>query len=228
MEGGEGGAVAPEEGEREGKEQRARLRHTRRYAASLVKEKRSSGAPRAVVWAVSRGLLAYLQSSTPTVIKRCYPNSPDRADGKLVREILRAATDPGSVEVVESVFFLPKPRPLNLLLDVFGGPVLVLQGRNDPLNDAVARANAIRSACPQVSVHFLKAGHCPHDEVPDAVTSVLVKWAVNPWRGSGAPGGEEEGAGVTGTALGEEGPLEVLVEEAMLGAGLRSKQGAPK
>lgn len=36
-----------------------------------------------------------------------------------------------------SVFYLPKPRPLNhLVADLWGGPTLVLQGVLDPLNDA--------------------------------------------------------------------------------------------
>lgn len=40
-----------------------------------------------------------------------------------------------------SVFYLPKPRPLNYLVGgLFQGPTLVLNGSLDPLNNAVARA----------------------------------------------------------------------------------------
>jgi hypothetical protein len=39
------------------------------------------------------------------------------------------------------VFYLPKPRPLNYLVnELWGGPTAVIQGVLDPLNDAQVRA----------------------------------------------------------------------------------------
>lgn len=53
-----------------------------------------------------------------------------------------------------SVFYLPKPRPLNhLVADLWGGPTLVLQGVLDPLNDAKGescvsfKAASLQSIC---------------------------------------------------------------------------------
>lgn len=61
-----------------------------------------------------------------------------------------------------SVFYLPKPLPLNhLVKDLYRGRALVLQGAKDPLNDARGRAQALQDSCPNVSVHLLDAGHCP-------------------------------------------------------------------
>ncbi len=77
-----------------------------------------------------------------------------------------------------SVFYLPKPRPLNhLVADLYAGPTLVLQGAKDPLNDAVARANAIQGSCPNAALHLLEAGHCPHDERPDLFNQELLRFA---------------------------------------------------
>lgn len=47
-----------------------------------------------------------------------------------------------------SVFYLPKPRPLNHLVGaLYRGPTLVLNGALDPLNNAVARAQ-VRAKIP--------------------------------------------------------------------------------
>lgn len=76
--------------------------------------------------------------------------------------------------VCRSVFYLPKPRPLNhLVADLYRGPTLVLQGARDPLNDAVARANLICATCSNAELRLLEAGHCPHDERPDLFNSEL-------------------------------------------------------
>ena len=73
-----------------------------------------------------------------------------------------------------SVFYLPAPLPLNhLVAELYGGPVLVLQGARDPLNDAPVRATALAAACSNVRVHLLDGGHCPHDEVPAAFNEAL-------------------------------------------------------
>eukprot|EP00850_Spirogloea_muscicola_P012687 SM000083S22734 [mRNA] locus=s83:157543:163190:- [translate_table: standard] len=144
---------------------------------SLESQAPSRGAPYIVAWFLSRILFFYLQSNVSRILKRCYPKDTSRADQWLVQEIIRASHDPGALEVVESAFYLPKPRPLNQLIDQYGGPVLVLQGKFDPLNDAVARANALKACCPGVALEFLDAGHCPHDEVPDLVCQHIDKFA---------------------------------------------------
>jgi hypothetical protein len=53
----------------------------------------------------------------------------------------RAACDSRSADVFASVFYLPKPRPLNYLVnELWRGPTAVIQGVLDPLNDAQVRA----------------------------------------------------------------------------------------
>ena len=48
-----------------------------------------------------------------------------------------------------SVFYLPKPRPLDHMVGaLFGGPTLVLNGALDPLQKAVERAEVRPSAVP--------------------------------------------------------------------------------
>ncbi len=76
-----------------------------------------------------------------------------------------------------SVFYLPKPLPLNhLVRDKFQGPTLVLSGARDPLNDAGGRARQLKACCPKIDVVMVEAGHCPHDESPSMINAELLKF----------------------------------------------------
>lgn len=46
----------------------------------------------------------------------------------------------------------------------------------DPLSNAVARAQGLKDACNNVDVQLLDAGHCPHDEVPELVNEGLLRF----------------------------------------------------
>jgi pimeloyl-ACP methyl ester carboxylesterase len=136
---------------------------------------KSKGPPQAIVGPVSSALFRFLEGGVEKQLKRVYPVNPNRADAWLAGEISRAAKDPGALGVFRSVFYLPKPRALNYLLDEFGGPVMVLQGALDPLNDAKGRAAKLGELT-KAKVVLLNAGHCPHDEVPEEVNAELEKF----------------------------------------------------
>eukprot|EP00873_Tetraselmis_striata_P041449 jgi/Tetstr1/461713/TSEL_000607.t1 len=127
---------------------------------------------------VSRLLISYLETSIGKTLGNLYPTNPLAADSYLADEIYRAACDPGALGVFRSVFYLPPPRPLNYLVDTYGGPTMILQGKLDPLNDAVGRAEELRALCKtEVELHLLEAGHCPHDETPGVVNEYLASFA---------------------------------------------------
>lgn len=137
--------------------------------------------PSFVPWSIARLLFAYLDGNVDTILRRCYPKNPGAIEPWFVEEIKRAAADPGAIDVFESVFYLPKPRPINFLIDLFGGPVLVLQGRYDPLNDATGRAKSLQAACPgSVTIELVDAGHCPMDESADSVSLHIASFAKRP------------------------------------------------
>ena len=134
---------------------------------------------RLVVEAVSRALFLYLKLSIGKTLKRLYPTNPDAADAWLASEIARAAADPGALAVFQSVFYMPRPQALDTLLARgYGGPVSILQGALDPLNDARGRAAALAAAVPGASVRLFDAGHCPHDEVPEEMAAALDEFAM--------------------------------------------------
>lgn len=41
------------------------------------------------------------------------------------------------------------------------------------------RSAKFRQYYPNLSEHFLNAGHCPHDEVPDQVNALLKSWVTD-------------------------------------------------
>lgn len=125
------------------------------------------------------------RSARPQVaklVRSYYPARPAAADQLLVDAIVRDGSDPGAPNVIASGQKLPPQRPLNEVLSAqhgFGGPVLVPQGKDDPLSGAersqkrAAQLGRLRSG---VTVQLLDAGHCPHDEVADQVAAAIVGW----------------------------------------------------
>lgn len=143
-------------------------------SAQLVRPTRT---PRnGFAWIGSRLLLLYLQFRARDILTKCYPRNTKRVDDWLISEILRASHDPGVLVVLESVFNFSLQVPINYFFNSFGGKTLVIQGMRDPLSDSKLRVSKIKKHCKDITIKELNAGHCPHDEVPDEVNSILRDW----------------------------------------------------
>ncbi|KAJ7515707.1 hypothetical protein O6H91_22G024300 [Diphasiastrum complanatum] len=143
------------------------------YAScKYLKPTKNSG----VAWIGSRFLLLYLQTQCRDTLKKCYPINSSRADDWLLREVLRASYDPGAIAVLESLFYLRAPLPLNFFLDRYDAKVLVIQGAKDPLQNSLQKANMLKAYCKNVSVALVNSGHCPHDEIPEEVNGIIYNW----------------------------------------------------
>ena len=103
--------------------------------------------------------------------------------------------------MLRSGFYLAPPRPLPYLLnDLFQGPVLILQGVHDPLNNAKGRADTLEAVLENAKKVLLEAGHCPHDEVPE-----LVNEAIHDFVQSLPAGAQRAGAELNGPPPGQNG-----------------------
>ena len=71
------------------------------------------------------------------------------------------------------------------LLGKLTSPLLLLWGEGDPWMNAKQRSEKYRQYYPQMTEHFLQAGHCPHDEIPGKVNSLLGDWIKNQVMGNG-------------------------------------------
>jgi pimeloyl-ACP methyl ester carboxylesterase len=97
---------------------------------------------------------------------------------QLVEEIHRPACDDGAMDVFTSVFSTPQGEKVDVLLKQLTCPLLLLWGEADPWINARERSDKFRQYYPELTEHFLQAGHCPHDEVPDRLNPLLRDWVL--------------------------------------------------
>jgi pimeloyl-ACP methyl ester carboxylesterase len=95
---------------------------------------------------------------------------------QLVEEIYGPSCDPGAADVFASVFKTPQGYKIDMLLAQLAKPLLMLWGEGDPWMKAQERGEKFRKYYPNLSEHYLQAGHCPHDEVPEQVNFLLKNW----------------------------------------------------
>lgn len=138
------------------------------------KERRTSSA----AWLGARALLLYLRLRIKNTVKNCYPTKVERADDRIINEMIRASYDPGVIVVLESVFTFDLSVPLNYLLKDFNNRVLVIQGMNDPISDSKSTVALLEEHCKGIVIRELDAGHCPHDEIPEEVNPIIQDWVV--------------------------------------------------
>ncbi len=98
---------------------------------------------------------------------------------QLVEDIYRPSCDEGAFDVFASMFSTPQGEKVNVLLKQLTCPLLILWGEADPWMNSRERSKQFRKYYPQLTEYFLKAGHCPHDEVPDQVNSLLKDWVLS-------------------------------------------------
>jgi pimeloyl-ACP methyl ester carboxylesterase len=98
---------------------------------------------------------------------------------QLVEEIYRPSCEPGAAEVFASVFSTPQGEKVDVLLKQLTCPLLLLWGEGDPWMNARERSPLFQQYYPQLQEYFLRAGHCPHDEVPEQVNSLLRSWVLS-------------------------------------------------
>lgn len=111
-------------------------------------------------------------------LEKVYLNKSAITD-QLVEEIYRPACDPGAAEVFASVFSTPQGEKVDVLLKQLTCPLLMLWGEADPWINARERGMKFRQYYPELTEYFLRAGHCPHDEVPEQVNSLLRAWVLS-------------------------------------------------
>ncbi|HEY9667806.1 MAG TPA: alpha/beta fold hydrolase [Coleofasciculaceae cyanobacterium] len=98
---------------------------------------------------------------------------------QLVEEIYRPSCDAGAYKVFASVFKSPQGENIDVLLKQLTCPLLLLWGEADPWMNAKERGEKFRQYYPQLVEHYVQAGHCPHDEVPEQVNAILRDWVLS-------------------------------------------------
>jgi pimeloyl-ACP methyl ester carboxylesterase len=112
------------------------------------------------------------------VLKQVYPVDNTNVDKELVESIVFPAQDPNAAEVFYRVIKKNGNGPdvyVDDLLTRISIPVLLLWGEKDPwIRPLYAdRIQALYSKAVRVSID---AGHCPHDESPNAVNEAIINF----------------------------------------------------
>lgn len=98
---------------------------------------------------------------------------------ELVDLLYAPSCDPGAQQVFASILSAPPgPTPAELLPKV-RHPLLVIWGADDPwtpITGAKIFQQASENGQSIKLVPIPKAGHCPHDEVPEVVNELIVNW----------------------------------------------------
>lgn len=95
---------------------------------------------------------------------------------QLVEDIYRPSCDKGAAQVFAEVFKNPQGEKIDNLLQQLQCPLLMIWGEADPWMNAKERGAKFREFYPNLTEFYLKAGHCPHDEVPEAVNNLILNW----------------------------------------------------
>jgi pimeloyl-ACP methyl ester carboxylesterase len=98
---------------------------------------------------------------------------------ELVEDIYRPSCDRGAADVFNAVFQTPQGEKVDVLLGKMQCPLLILWGEKDPWINAREKGEKFRTYYPEVTEHYLEAGHCPHDEVPEQVNALISEWILS-------------------------------------------------
>jgi len=110
------------------------------------------------------------------ILRQVYPIDSDQVDSKLVESIRFPSLDPNASEVFYRVITKNGNGPAKVynddLLEKLDCPLLLCWGEYDPwIRPAAAdKIQALKPSCTRISID---AGHCPHDEKPEAVNTAI-------------------------------------------------------
>jgi pimeloyl-ACP methyl ester carboxylesterase len=115
------------------------------------------------------------------ILSQVYVNKA-QCDELLAESIYRASTEPGALEAFQEISAAGgrSTRSLSQLLESSlkaGKPLALVWGLKDPWMTPT-KLDELSSAYPGATVARLEnAGHCPHDDDPDAANAALIGWA---------------------------------------------------
>jgi pimeloyl-ACP methyl ester carboxylesterase len=111
-----------------------------------------------------------------SVLRRAYPSGA-HLDDALVELLVRPSREAGAVESFRGFVNLFDDHLAPELLEHLALPVRMIWGAADPWEDpAEARRWAATYRCIQELVVLEGLGHCPHDEGPEQVNPLLLRW----------------------------------------------------
>ncbi|WP_041429191.1 alpha/beta fold hydrolase [Synechococcus sp. PCC 7502] len=127
-------------------------------------------------WAISL-LFQFVKqrSQIRKTLLKVYINKSAVTD-ELIANIQRPANDLGAIDVFRSVFSSPQGKKVDELLQTMNCPLLAIWGEADPWMNTQARGAKFKEYYPSLTEHYIKSGHCPHDDTPELVNPIIKDW----------------------------------------------------
>jgi pimeloyl-ACP methyl ester carboxylesterase len=98
---------------------------------------------------------------------------------ELIANIQRPANDQGAIDVFRSVFSSPQGKKVDELLQTITCPIMAIWGEGDPWMNSPARGAKLKEHYPSLTEHYIQSGHCPHDDTPELVNSLIRDWLIS-------------------------------------------------
>ena len=123
------------------------------------------------------------------ILKSVYPSDPTNVNSDLVESIRAPALDPNAAEVFYRVITKNGSGPMAFVDDIIKElecPVLLAWGEKDPwirpaaadkMHRLHAEYHGENNASKWMKRVSIDAGHCPHDEAPEAVNAAILGFA---------------------------------------------------
>lgn len=133
-------------------------------------------------WVLKQNWITYIlfqrlrnKKNIRKTLEKVYLDSSAITD-QLVEDIYRPSCDEGALQVFGSVFKSPQGEKIDQLLQKMTCPLLNIWGEADPWMRSQERGAKFQKHYENLTEFYLKAGHCPHDEVPEEVNELITAW----------------------------------------------------
>ncbi len=136
-------------------------------------------------WVFQRRISQYLLFQylrNPWVIRRTLKKvylDHSAITDELVADIHRPSCDVGAFDVFSGLFSNRQGEKVDILLQQLTLPLMLIWGEGDPWMNSRLRSEQFKTYYPDLTEHFVNAGHCPHDEVPKVVNQLIREWVQN-------------------------------------------------
>jgi pimeloyl-ACP methyl ester carboxylesterase len=125
-------------------------------------------------------LFKYVQrpSTIRKTLEKVYLDKSAVTD-RLIEEIRLPSLDSGAAKVFASVFKTPQGEKIDTLLKELQCPLLMLWGEGDPWMNCREKGSKFKQYYPSLTEYYFKAGHCPHDEIPEQINNAIAAWMMS-------------------------------------------------
>lgn len=141
--------------------------------------------PRFLIPVFTNNYFQYIQDSQKIkdTLRNLYPVQPERVDDQLVESILQPSYDPNAPQIlsniIENIMYDSDENCVDVehIINTLKKPMLLIWGTQDAwISKEIAEK--IVQLHPNAKKKFVRAGHCPQDEIPETVNEIILQFMI--------------------------------------------------